>query len=305
MLLIISERESYSSQSLAILFNKVIEPSSTSSAVYILIHHTSAYPISTLITQLGNIYDETSKFNLVKKSELSFTVILEYDEYDRDVASDLWSNVIYTSNVDIEEVNNSYIGHISKENIKCFEIENEDDSLVQTQNHHRISNPESVYREIPVVAVGGTFDHLHDGHKILLTASAFLTRDTLIVGVTGPELLKNKKYKEYMESYEKRVSNVKSLLKAVRPNLHPDIYEINDVCGPTAKIEKIDALVVSLESAKGADYVNNVRSDLGWNMLSVYTIGVVGSSDSETFETKLSSTEFRKRKYLKDQSKKS
>lgn len=34
-------------------------------------------------------------------------------------------------------------------------------------------------------AVGGTFDHLHGGHKILLTIAAWLTRTRLTVGVMG------------------------------------------------------------------------------------------------------------------------
>ena len=37
----------------------------------------------------------------------------------------------------------------------------------------------------PVVALGGTFDHLHAGHKILLSLAAWIARDKLIVGVTG------------------------------------------------------------------------------------------------------------------------
>lgn len=35
-----------------------------------------------------------------------------------------------------------------------------------------------------VVALGGTFDHLHAGHKILLTMAAFICTKRLIVGVT-------------------------------------------------------------------------------------------------------------------------
>jgi FAD synthase len=37
----------------------------------------------------------------------------------------------------------------------------------------------------PVVAIGGTFDHLHAGHKILLSMSAWLATEKIIVGVTG------------------------------------------------------------------------------------------------------------------------
>jgi pantetheine-phosphate adenylyltransferase len=35
------------------------------------------------------------------------------------------------------------------------------------------------------VAVGGTFDHIHAGHKILLTMTALLSTKSMVVGVTG------------------------------------------------------------------------------------------------------------------------
>ena len=37
----------------------------------------------------------------------------------------------------------------------------------------------------PVVALGGTFDHLHAGHKILLSMACWITEQKLIVGMTG------------------------------------------------------------------------------------------------------------------------
>lgn len=40
-------------------------------------------------------------------------------------------------------------------------------------------------RHYPVVALGGTFDHLHAGHKILLSMSAWIAGEKVIVGVTG------------------------------------------------------------------------------------------------------------------------
>ena len=35
------------------------------------------------------------------------------------------------------------------------------------------------------VALGGTFDHLHSGHKILLTSAALICKNRLICGVYG------------------------------------------------------------------------------------------------------------------------
>lgn len=39
----------------------------------------------------------------------------------------------------------------------------------------------------PVAALGGTFDHLHAGHKILLSIGAWIASEKLIIGVTGKE----------------------------------------------------------------------------------------------------------------------
>jgi len=40
----------------------------------------------------------------------------------------------------------------------------------------------------PVTAIGGTFDHLHAGHKILLSMAAWITGQKLIIGITGIDI---------------------------------------------------------------------------------------------------------------------
>jgi hypothetical protein len=39
-----------------------------------------------------------------------------------------------------------------------------------------------VYKQ---ACMGGTFDHMHLGHKLLLTQAALLTTDVLHIGITG------------------------------------------------------------------------------------------------------------------------
>ncbi len=48
--------------------------------------------------------------------------------------------------------------------------------------------------------MGGTFDYIHCGHKLLLSAALLLLKPgcKLTLGLTGDELLKNKKNKEVM-----------------------------------------------------------------------------------------------------------
>ncbi len=52
------------------------------------------------------------------------------------------------------------------------------------------------------VCLGGTFDHMHLGHKLLLTQALLCTQDRMLVGVTGDALLKKKAYSEFLQSYE-------------------------------------------------------------------------------------------------------
>lgn len=297
MLLIISEKESYCKESIEQILNSSLADKNED--VYILVSSPSfTITVSSLIDQLNNIYDSFNRYKSESKLNTQITVILHDEVYDPSVASKLWSEIIHTSSVDLSKIPNPYKSHVSNDKISTILVKNPS-TASEVHKNYRLANQKAKYNSVPISAVGGTFDHLHDGHKILLIVSAFLTSKRLIVGVTGPELLKNKKYAQFLESYDLRVSNVLALLNAIKPSLSTDIYEINDVCGPTAKIQDINALVVSLESSKGADYVNNVRSNLGWNPLDVYTIGVLGSADSDDFQNKMSSTDYRKAEYIK------
>lgn len=188
------------------------------------------------------------------------------------------------------------------------------------------------------VAVGGTFDHMHIGHKLLLTMFAFvLSRrhssdmqnpSVLTVGITGDELLKKKKYAEYLESWHDRQHAVHDFLSSIvyfgapddhrihvreirdpGPNGHAvhvtypsglviRYVEIWDPFGPTVTDESITALVLSLETQSGGNAVNDKRVEKGWAGLEVFEVSVLDAREDEkvdaTFQSKLSSTEIRR-----------
>lgn len=160
------------------------------------------------------------------------------------------------------------------------------------------------FHQYPTSAVGGTFDHLHDGHKILLLMAAFVASKTVIVGVTGPKLLVKKKYAEVLEPLEKRVASVCSFLqKSLRSGVDFQIYQINDVCGPTGFVRDIDALIISEETALGAEFVNNYRAEHDFFPLKVVPVEVIGGDGSGNAENnwkgKLSSTDLREIEWKK------
>ncbi|KZZ86724.1 Rossmann-like alpha/beta/alpha sandwich fold protein [Ascosphaera apis ARSEF 7405] len=190
------------------------------------------------------------------------------------------------------------------------------------------------------VAVGGTFDHLHIGHKLLLSAVWLAldadppheTKRLMTVGITGDELLVNKKYAQVLESWEKRWEacwryyesiidlrpsqpgdrrtvhrvdepgpNGKYVLVDALPDLQIKFVQISDPFGPTITDEKITALVVSGETRSGGKAVNDKRRENGWKDLDIFEIDVLDLKEEdagaaqESFETKISSTEIRKR----------
>ena len=187
------------------------------------------------------------------------------------------------------------------------------------------------------VAVGGTFDHLHLGHKLLLTMFAFVLGrrpadddqpSVLTVGITGDELLKKKKYAEYLQSWHDRQQAVHGFLDSIihfgqpndqriqveelngaGPNGHAvhvtypfgvlvKYVEIWDPFGPTITDESISALVLSLETRGGGEAVNNKRAEKNWGPLQVFEVAVLDAGEEEsvdeTFQSKLSSTEIRR-----------
>ncbi|OBZ69225.1 Phosphopantetheine adenylyltransferase [Grifola frondosa] len=150
----------------------------------------------------------------------------------------------------------------------------------------------------PVVALGGTFDHLHAGHKILLSMGAWIARDKLIVGITDDALLVNKAHREVLEPLPVRTARVRAFLELFRPGVFYDLVPISDVYGPTGWDPNVQALVVSRETLPGASSIDKRRREQALPPLRTFVIDVISATeasvDAEDAEllksTKMSST---------------
>lgn len=56
------------------------------------------------------------------------------------------------------------------------------------------------------MAVGGTFDHLHVGHQVLLLQAVLSTEKKLIIGVTGEKMLQKKVNNQLIQSLLMRIN---------------------------------------------------------------------------------------------------
>jgi len=123
------------------------------------------------------------------------------------------------------------------------------------------------------VAVGGTFDHFHNGHKMLLTICCTVCTKELVCGVTDSVMLKDKKQGDLIEPLEDRKASVKRHLDAVAsPELKTTIVAIQNVWGPTVERADIQAIICSTEVLKGARLINEERVSRGFDPLEVVAV---------------------------------
>ncbi len=122
------------------------------------------------------------------------------------------------------------------------------------------------------VVCGGTFDHLHLGHKQLLSA-CFESGKEVTIGITSGAMVRHKPYYYSLQSYMLRKRNV--LEFAAEQKKEVKIVQIEDIYGPTAKNSTFEALFVTEETLPGAKAINNMRIEVGMKPLFVQLVPFV------------------------------
>ncbi|KAK4291551.1 hypothetical protein Pmani_035629 [Petrolisthes manimaculis] len=140
---------------------------------------------------------------------------------------------------------------------------------------HDNTNNAKANKIYPNVVIGGTFDCIHIGHKKLLSEALLRCQNKFTIGVSEGPLLKNKTLKELIRPCEERIKNVRELVMDIDPSVEYSIVPITDPLGPTRWDPNIDMIVVSEETIKGIDLINNVRREGGIKTLDGYVISLV------------------------------
>jgi pantetheine-phosphate adenylyltransferase len=134
------------------------------------------------------------------------------------------------------------------------------------------------------VAVGGTFDKFHYGHRKLLE-TAFGIGENVVIGVTSDNFAKKK---GDIESCDIRMSNLNKFLSEYHNNF--SISRLDDAYGITICDENFDAIVVSEETEPNAVKINEIRKDKGMKQIDIIVISYVFAKD----DIPISSTRIRK-----------
>jgi cytidyltransferase-like protein len=122
------------------------------------------------------------------------------------------------------------------------------------------------------LAIGGTFDQLHNGHRKLLTLASALCCEVLTIGVLGDSLLSKKSNSQFIQPFYLRKKIIESFMSSLKPSLKLNIVELFDPYGPTITDPSFEGIVVSSETLIGAEMINKLRQEKGFRKLDILVI---------------------------------
>jgi pantetheine-phosphate adenylyltransferase len=134
------------------------------------------------------------------------------------------------------------------------------------------------------VAVGGTFDKLHRGHKTLLT-KAFETGKKVVIGLSADEFVSKMGKPHVTASYAERLKELEVFLEKNSLAKRAEIVPLKDPYGLTVAGKGLDALVVSKETESTADKINKIRVNAGLAPLNIVTISMVPAENCNPIST--------------------
>jgi pantetheine-phosphate adenylyltransferase len=139
-------------------------------------------------------------------------------------------------------------------------------------------------RKFEAVAVGGTFDEFHKGHRILLL-KAFEVGKRVLIGLCSDEFVKKLNKPHVTASYEHRLSELKGFLYEHGVLGRAEIIPLDNPFGVTLSKGSVEALIVSKETEPTALKINEKRKKTGLPQLQIVVIDMVPSENHVPIST--------------------
>jgi len=141
-----------------------------------------------------------------------------------------------------------------------------------------------VEKKFKVVAVGGTFDEFHKGHRALLL-KAFEVGNHVLIGLSTDELVQRLGKPHKISTYDFRLEELKGFLRKEGLLERAEIMPLHDAYGVTLSKGCVNALVVSQETAKTAEEINKKRKAKGLEPLNIIVIDMIPAYNDEPIST--------------------
>jgi pantetheine-phosphate adenylyltransferase len=139
-------------------------------------------------------------------------------------------------------------------------------------------------RKFKEVAVGGTFDKLHRGHKMLLL-KAFEVGQRVRIGLTSDDFVLKMDKPHLTAPYKERLKELRTFLRSLGLLEKAQIIPISDPYGTAASQKSLEALVVSDETQETALRINKKRSESKLPLLKIVAINMVPSQNCYPIST--------------------
>ena len=134
-----------------------------------------------------------------------------------------------------------------------------------------------------LIAMGGTFDIIHQGH-ITLLSTGFEISDKVIIGLTSDEFVQ-KKGKIPLHKYDERLKNLTLTIFKTFPDAYFEIIQLNNDFGPAVLEKEVQALIVSDETSDQGNVLNKLRSERNLSPVEIIVVPMFLAKDGVRIST--------------------